>query len=589
MDDIRFKNLYDAFLSHIDFSNYMESYSEEYVDLSKINYNLLIAVFSGFYLTAVVDEYICKEKEVRLKFVPEFLDNIVKIIATKHGSGWRLNELSYKDSSAVIDKIRNKLAHGDFIVDSNEIIFEEKGLKGKINVDDLIRFISHIDNGIRFYKEEGLSTTINANLKYIQDRKVYKESSLKRFCKDLILIFIDDEPLPGTVRNIKYIENVKYIKQNIIEIFKEDNHSDERIKKYLESQKELMDLYGIKINYKITSIYDLEYYQQIKDYYFETNEYSKDLYGKYLAGYLLNKVLKLSKGQYQTFNASKGIILDLYILQTFRENPNISLLDIPKENPKLSSIFLSDIDNAILATYIVGFNSFYQFGLEKGLTEKGKYDLSKLVKNETLDFSKLDLDLLDDPNMSIEHKFETYHGDIKKYEDKNEELLNSIIKIKSDLENYIKYTKEEDINEDKIKIFTERYYEAIAKHQDNISLVFAMKNFKKTFDFDKYVRNINIIEHIRNAIAHGNIYIDEYNHSKDFENKTLVIKDFDKNNNLGYYKEVAIIQFASLFKMKNFIELYNFISSNITNRELLDETYIDRLNDRINKRVRKNI
>ena len=104
MDDIRFKNLYDAFLSHIDFSNYMESYSEEYVDLSKINYNLLIAVFSGFYLTTVVDEYICKEKEVRLKFVPEFLDNIVKIIATKHGSGWRLNELSYKDSSAVIKR-----------------------------------------------------------------------------------------------------------------------------------------------------------------------------------------------------------------------------------------------------------------------------------------------------------------------------------------------------------------------------------------------------------------------------------------------------------------------------------------------------
>ena len=51
MDDKRFQNLFQAFKSHIDFNNYIEEYGLMDIDLSKINYNLLMAIYSGFYLT----------------------------------------------------------------------------------------------------------------------------------------------------------------------------------------------------------------------------------------------------------------------------------------------------------------------------------------------------------------------------------------------------------------------------------------------------------------------------------------------------------------------------------------------------------
>ena len=73
-------------------------------------------------------------------------------------------------------------------------------------------------------------------------------------------------------------------------------------------------LYGISLNYNICTAYDLDYYEELKNYYFETNEYSKEFQGSMLGRYLINKILKLSKGRFQTFNASKvGTFFHSYI------------------------------------------------------------------------------------------------------------------------------------------------------------------------------------------------------------------------------------------------------------------------------------
>ena len=583
MDDKRFQNLFQAFKSHIDFNNYIEEYGLMDIDLSKINYNLLMAIYSGFYLTITIDPLIEKisDKDVKINLYPEFLNILVKKIAEDNGNGYTVGELSYKDAQTTLNKIRNKLAHGDFIVENDQIIFEEKNKKGIIKITDLVSMIATLDINIEKYKLTGKTVTINGNLKYVINRKVYGKPSFKKYCKDLITIIIEDEPMLGYERDGAYINFVQKMRNRIIQTFEEDELSDKRIKEYIKINEQKLKILGINLSYKIQTIYDLEYYDQIKNNYIEEYEYLKNFDGVSLAKYLLNKTLKLKEGQFQKFNYSKGIILNLNLMNVLKENPNMTISEILNQTD-LNFIFVVDIDNAILASNLVGFYSFYQYGLEKGLTEKGKYDLADLTQNKTLDFSKLDLTLLDDPNMNIEHTFLSYNKDILKYKNKKRKIEDIIEKQREDLENYLEHTEQEKINKKKLEAMAGKLNDLYNEKQNIINLISDMEIFIKEFDFDNYIKNINIVEHIRNAIAHGNIMLDEYSSTN---NKKIIIKDY-YNDELYYEKELSIYDFATLFNIQNFYVLYSFLEDNINDKSIINENYLCEIQKRMIKKIK---
>lgn len=583
MDDKRFQNLFQAFKSHIDFNNYIEEYGLMDIDLSKINYNLLMAIYSGFYLTITIDPLIEKisDKDVKINLYPEFLNILVKKIAEDNGNGYTVGELSYKDAQTTLNKIRNKLAHGDFIVENDQIIFEEKNKKGIIKITDLVSMIATLDINIEKYKLTGKTVTINGNLKYVINRKVYGKPSFKKYCKDLITIIIEDEPMLGYERDGAYINFVQKMRNKIIQIFEEDELSDKRIKEYIKINEQKLKFLGINLSYKIQTIYDLEYYDQIKNNYIEEYEYLKNFDGVSLAKYLLNKTLKLKEGQFQKFNYSKGIILNLNLMNVLKEHPNMTICEILNQTD-LNFIFVVDIDNAILASNLVGFYSFYQYGLEKGLTEKGKYDLADLTQNKTLDFSKLDLTLLDDPNMNIEHTFLSYNKDILKYKNKKRKIEDIIEKQREDLENYLEHTEQEKINKKKLEAMAGKLNDLYNEKQNIINLISDMEIFIKEFDFDNYIKNINIVEHIRNAIAHGNIMLDEYSSTN---NKKIIIKDY-YNDELYYEKELSIYDFATLFNIQNFYVLYSFLEDNINDKSIINENYLCEIQKRMIKKIK---
>ena len=75
---------------------------------------------------------------------------------------------------------------------------------------------------------------------------------------------------------------------------------------------------------------------------------------------------------------------------------------------------------------------------------------------------------------------------------------------------YLNNVPKEKQDKEKINKLKSILKDAFNSFRENILLINEMDNFSSTFDFDKYVRNINIIEHIRNSISHGNIFVDEY-------------------------------------------------------------------------------
>lgn len=567
MDSVRFENLYDAFRSQILFNNHMNNLEDSTFDLLSINFNLLKAIYSSFYLTTVLDPFIEKNSDgnVKIKLNDDFLDALIKNVAKYNGSGYAIGELSYKSSTICLDKIRNKLAHGDYIVNEENIIFEENGAKGIINLDKLVGMILNLDFYFSKYMQNGESIKIKGNCKYVLNRKVNGIPSFKNYCKDLPVLIIKDEPVNKNVRNQNYINFVEQMSKKITELFKQNEYNDKQIKKYIELNKPLMEKLGISLTYEIKSVYDLDCYDKLVDEYKNNYNNIKNLNGQELSKYLFNRILKLSKGKFQKFNYSKGLAVSLFLIKCFSENDNMNYDDIKKQFPNLNFILNVDIENAIIATNLVNFYSFYQFGLEKGLTEKGNYDLAKIVKNLSLDFSLLDLSLLDDENMIVEHNFLNYQNDIQKYKLKEAPLINRIEKCRNNLYMYLNNVPQEKQDKEKINKLKSILKDAFNSFRENVLLINEMDNFSSTFDFDKYVRNINIIEHIRNSISHGNIFVDEY--CMDIKKKKIIINDY-LDDKLCYSKTVTADEFLSLFSINNSDFLNKFFEDKIDKNKI---------------------
>ena len=95
-----------------------------------------------------------------------------------------------------------------------------------------------------------------------------------------------------------------------------------------------------------------------------------------------------------------------------------------------------------------------------------------------------------------------------------------------------------------------------------------LKKFEEKFDLDKYTRNINIITHIRNAVAHGNVFVDSY--ENDITETDIILRDY-LNDEIVYEKKIKVKDFVMLFRIDNVQNIYNFIISNIKDKTLVDE------------------
>lgn len=95
--------------------------------------------------------------------------------------------------------------------------------------------------------------------------------------------------------------------------------------------------------------------------------------------------------------------------------------------------------------------------------------------------------------MIIEHEFLNYKSDIDKYKNKIEILKKRVEKCSDSLNKYLEHTEKSKINEDRLKNLKSNLKEAELVYYENLNLIQEMEKFLESFDFEKYVRNINII------------------------------------------------------------------------------------------------
>lgn len=119
-------------------------YDGSYI-LDKKNYNAARVALISNILLGIKEEIVTKAPE--LKFETQiFADELAKsvsMIATKTDNGYVIDGYSFSDAATVVAMIRNKLAHGNFMLDldHNRVILDFAGIGVKLNIDKLATFV----------------------------------------------------------------------------------------------------------------------------------------------------------------------------------------------------------------------------------------------------------------------------------------------------------------------------------------------------------------------------------------------------------------------------------------------------------------
>jgi len=586
MENEKFKNLYQSFTGQIDYCNLIESYGEDFVDFTDTNFDLLQAQFCGFYLTLLLDEYLIKidDKNYTTEFIPKFIEKIVEIIAIDNGKGYTVGDLSYHDATTILVKLRHKLAHGDFIIKDNNIVFEENKTEGRINLDLLKKaLLSFEDSYEDYFLTKPRCKAFNCARLPEGFININTESDFDKACNNIYRLEITDTPISKTGRNAKYVIIMDQLYKEIVRLIEKDN-SHKIPELIFQNQKILIDN-GIKLEYSFRRLPITECYNNTKEKYMANFEEYKLLPAAEQLNLINNLSYRINKGKYQKFNIRKGLLLNIFLLNEFKKNPNYTLKKVIENNYELCNLFIYHLDDIIISSYLVAFNSLYEYGLETEATKKGYTNFVKIYEGKQLDFSKLDLDKLDDPKMTIEHDCDNFTTDVLEYEkDSIIEIDKQIASRNRNLKSYLENCRNQQ--ESKINSLTTEVEKVKQEKEVLLSKIDDIKVSLMTYDREKYIKNINIIYHIRNAIAHGNIFVDSY--SNDIQETNVIIRNYHEGK-ICYEKKLKIKDFVTLFSIPNIEVCYEFITNNVIDKNVIINDYIDSLTVRTILKMGRNL
>lgn len=566
--DIRYKNLYDALIAHEAYCEYMFSYGTKRGNFENINFDLLQTIYAGFALTQLMDKFLIKDGEkIVSTLIPGALKAIIKNVAVDNGNGYTIGELSYCDECKVLEKIRNKIAHGDFIIKDGEIIFEEKGKEGKIKILDFLKFVFIFEN-------EAEKCTINSPYTKVFNEicnkekftKITNEEEFDEMCCNLYRVEITDMPMYES-RNMKYMEmmnDLYKVIEKAIEAF-----DDKKLIKALNEISLVARKRGIELKFSIKNIKELECYPNIKEKFIDEMYANSELKVSQQVNRINNMAYILSNGQYQKMDIRKGFQLNRYLIDELKESPELTIHDLSKQSLEISTLFLYHMDSAVISSILAGFNAIYEYGLEKGLTNRENNILISTFEGESIDFSKLDLEEFDyiDETEEREYTLDKALEDIEMKKNKLINLANKKIQIAENILEQYKLNCEHKEESKLTKL--ESGVKKEKEEMENIKSYFDDLNvFLKQLDLKEYIKNFNIITHIRNAIAHGNVFVDAY--SMDIGETNVILRDYDNNGNLVYEKILSLKEFVLLFRTKNLEFIKRFIRDNMSDKSLID-------------------
>lgn len=477
--------------------------------LFTVNESLITAYPNNIVLSNILDDELNK--------------SLIKLFDYKNGIYYYSNK-EVADGPKTIFKIRNKLAHGEYIINKN-----------KVTIIDENNYLTFEISKINKLVYESLHNTI------FENKSNRFESSIV-FTKHIVSN--RKEPFKNIAQVEKYIKSHKVLNATI-----------EGMNGYKITKEDKMELDNIvnnfvnKDNFKEFKNYQKSHPNIILTY--NLNDVNID------SSKLANNILQMTKDEtsyfemtkYITDSISKNLSDDKSIIIASSLN-NLVIIDSIKKTKSYDINVLKDyivnnyydmaIDtDTVLSSIITMFNSLFMYGL----TDMFDNVDNLFIPDDKLSFDLLDLSIFNGCyyTMSvgnIKEKQNVYNSLVKSIEKKKI----AIVKRKEQLDNMVTKVSKEKYEEEKIK-----FNNILIEYRKTIN---EKNTLKKELDYfnnnKKYFENKAIITGIRNSIAHGNYKIKLSEKIGD----TMITFDDIYLGKTTFHAEVYLVDF------------YNFIYNN---------------------------
>lgn len=529
---------YDLFLMGMIFGNPIYS---EYISNKEYLNGAIVGNISSIFL-AIKEKMVDKNNNILLPI--SLMEKNVNIIANKTDCGYEINGYTFKDSYTLVTTIRNKLGHGEYLIDfaHNRIILKVDGNDIVIQIPKLTNFvISSFSSTLQNYNTTSFTRCFVYTKSIIgKDKERY---SLNEY-KNMIASYY------------KYNITIKRKDGSPIEgfIFDRFNETVSSFSKSLDLS-ELMDFERkVKEDYEVS-------WKKVSTKNEDTKILASFLYNSTtlntpyervieIIGYEVDKLF--NKDKFDNFSMIASGVHNLLLLNSIKElgTSNYEKVhdDIVKKYGKLY-IATDDLAQSLISS----FNALFAYGYDDVLHNKNEY--------QSLDLEGFDYSLIDTSsfNVEVEKTDDGYITDlgVKENAIKNNinKLNNALVSCNNNLAKVTSLGKKDAINKITSQINTingniNGYNIDLANIQNTLNNV---NNYVSTYA--SLIKNEKIINGIRNSIAHGNYKVILKETLKD---SLIEFTDFYEGE-VTFKASISIDNFVE-FLQKSAIEIEKYLS-----------------------------
>ena len=529
---------YDLFLMGMIFGNPIYS---EYISNKEYLNGAIVGNISSIFL-AIKEKMVDKNNNILLPI--SLMEKNVNIIANKTDCGYEINGYTFKDSYTLVTTIRNKLGHGEYLIDftHNRIILKVDGNDIVIQIPKLTNFvISSFSSTLQNYNTSSFTRCFVYTKSMVgKDKERYSLNEYKNMIASYYKYNItikrkDGSPIEGFIFD-RFNETVSSFSNSL-------------------NLSELIDFERkVKENYEVS-------WKKVSTKNEDTKMLASFLYNSTtlntpyervieIIGYEVDKLF--NKDKFDNFSMIASGVHNLLLLNSIKElgTSNYEKVhdDIVKKYGKLY-ITTDDLAQSLISS----FNALYAYSYDDVLHNKNEY--------QSLDLDGFDYSLIDTSsfNVEVEKTDDGYITDlgVKENAIKNNinKLNNALVSCNNNLAKVTLLGKKDAINLITSQINTingniNGYNIDLANIQNTLNNV---NNYVSTYA--SLIKNEKIINGIRNSIAHGNYKVILKETLKD---SLIEFTDFYEGE-VTFKASISIDNFVE-FLQKSAIEIEKYLS-----------------------------
>ena len=529
---------YDLFLMGMIFGNPIYS---EYISNKEYLNGAIVGNISSIFL-AIKEKMVDKNNNILLPI--SLMEKNVNIIANKTDCGYEINGYTFKDSYTLVTTIRNKLGHGEYLIDftHNRIILKVDGNDIVIQIPKLTNFvISSFSSTLQNYNTSSFTRCFVYTKSMVgKDKERYSLNEYKNMIASYYKYNItikrkDGSPIEGFIFD-RFNETVSSFSNSL------------NLSELIDFEKKVKNDYEVNWNKVSTKNEDTK---MLASFLYNSTTLNTP-YERVIeiVGYEVDKLF--NKDKFDNFSMIASGVHNLLLLNSIKElgTSNYEKVhdDIVKKYGKLY-ITTDDLAQSLISS----FNALFAYSYDDVLHNKNEY--------QSLDLDGFDYSLIDTSsfNVEVEKTDDGYITDlgVKKNAIKNNinKLNNALVSCNNNLAKVTSIGNQKGINAITSQINTingniNGYNIDLANIQNTLNNV---NNYVSTYA--SLIKNEKIINGIRNSIAHGNYKVILKETLKD---SLIEFTDFYEGE-VTFKASISIDNFVE-FLQKSAIEIEKYLS-----------------------------